>query len=445
MQQPDLDTLRQDAERGVPAAQYNLGVWHLRQRQPHADYEAARAAFQAAADQDFAPAVSALGYLYLRGQGVDYDAEQAAVLFERAAGLGFLEARYRLAEMRAAGYGLAQDIARARQTFQLAAEQGHPAAMTQLAYCLVNGLGGDADALAATRWYAAAAGKNEPRAICALGWRLEHGHTLDPDPVRALACYLRAGALGYYGGAIAGNRLAPMMDEVKIAEAQIVSQSPITIEAPFDTGPPVGVGQPHVVSWRPRCFTFDDFVTQEECLHLISVARPFVRPSQVLMRATGERIVHPARRSSNARLVDPLRDLVVWNIEQRLAQYAMLPAANGEPITILRYGPGDEYRPHADYYHPDDEGAHIGLRQGGQRVATFLVFLNDVEAGGSTDFPDAGLSVPPRPGSGLLFFNCLPDGSPDALSVHAGTPVRRGEKWLLSRWIRTGTYPLSEG
>jgi len=445
MQQPDLDTLRRDAQRGIAAAQYNLGVWHLRQKAAEADYNAAREAFQAAAEQDFAPAVSALGYLFLRAQGVEYDAGRAADLFARAADLGFAEARYRLGEMRAAGYGLAQDPTAARQAFRLAAEQGHPAAMTQLAYCLLHGLGGEADPIAATRWYGTAAQKSEPRAMCALGWRYEHGHTLESDPIQALACYLRAGTIGYYGGTVAGNRLALQLEDSQIATAQIRSQSPVPVGPPFDTGPPPGTGAPHIVSWRPRCVTFSNFLSQEECLHLISVARPFVRPSQVLMRATGERAVHPARRSSNARLVEPLRDLVVWNIEQRLARYAMLPAVNGEPITILRYGPGDEYRPHADYYHPDDEGAHVGLRQGGQRIATFLVYLNPVESGGSTDFPDAGLTVPPQPGTGLLFFNCLPDGSPDPLSVHAGTPVISGEKWLLSRWIRTGTYPLSEG
>jgi len=445
MQQPDLDTLRRDAQRGIAAAQYNLGVWHLRQKAANADHDAAHDAFQAAADQDFAPAVSALGYMYLRAQGVEYDAGRAAGLFARAADLGFTEARYRLGEMRAAGYGLEQEPKAARQAFQLAAEQGHPAAMTQMAYCLVHGIGGAANPVEATRWYGVAAQNNEPRAMCALGWRYEHGHTLERDPTQALACYLRAGAVGYYGGVIAGNRLALTLEDSQIAQAQIRSQSPPSVEVPVDTGPPPGIGEPHIVSWRPRCITFRDFLNQEECLHLISVARPFVRPSQVLMRATGERTVHPARRSSNARLIDPLRDLVVWNIEQRLARYAMLPAANGEPITILRYGPGDEYRPHADYYHPDDEGAQVGLRQGGQRVATFLVYLNPVESGGSTDFPDADLNIPPQPGTGLLFFNCLPDGAPDPLSVHAGTPVVSGEKWLLSRWIRTGTYPLSAG
>lgn len=445
MQQPDLDSLTRDAERGIAAAQYNLGVWHLRQEPSEADYDAAREALEAAAEQDFAPAVSALGYLYLRAQGVQYDAERAAALFLRAADLGFVEARYRLGEMCAAGYGTDQDTEAARRAFQLAAEQGHPAAMTQLAYCLAHGLGGEVDTVAANRCYGAAAARDEPRAICALGWNFENAETRQTDPVRALACYLRAAAMGYYGGSVAGNRLAQTLEEEQIAEAQIRSQSPVDIGPALDSGPPAPPGPPDVVSWRPRCFTFSNLLSQEERLHLISVARPFVRPSQVLMRATGERKIHPARRSANARLVDPLRDLVIWNIEQRLARYAMLPAPNGEPITILRYGPGDEYRPHADYYHPDDDGAHVGLGQGGQRIATFLVYLNDVDDGGSTDFPDAGLSVPPRPGTGLLFFNCLPDGAPDPLSLHAGTPVRSGEKWLLSRWIRTGVYPLSDG
>ena len=55
-------------------------------------------------------------------------------------------------------------------------------------------------------------------------------------------------------------------------------------------------------------------------------------------------------------------------------------------------------------------------------------------------FPDLDLSVPPEPGSGLLFFNCRPDGAPDPATRHAGAPVEAGEKWLASRWIRSGRF-----
>jgi prolyl 4-hydroxylase len=199
------------------------------------------------------------------------------------------------------------------------------------------------------------------------------------------------------------------------------------------------------MSWSPRVFTFPDFLSQDECFHLIGLARPFLRRAMVLDRQSGEQVVGDARRSRNTRMLDPLRDIVVWEIEQRLARYAMLPAANAEPITIIYYGVGDEYEPHSDYYPPEGPGSQVGLDKGGQRVATFLTYLNGVEEGGETVFPEADLSIPPTPGMGLLWFNTLHDRTPDRKTLHAGLPVKTGEKWLLSRWIRETEYPMSNG
>jgi prolyl 4-hydroxylase len=195
-----------------------------------------------------------------------------------------------------------------------------------------------------------------------------------------------------------------------------------------------------VLSWSPRAFLFHDLLSAEECFHLIALARPFLRPALVLDRRTGERSVGDARRAHTTRLRGPLRDVVVWNLERRIAEHSLLPADNAEPFTIIRYGPGDEYRPHADYYDPADPGSRTGLAQGGQRVATFLVYLNRPDRGGATSFPKANLSVPPTPRAGLLFFNCRPDGAPDPATVHAGEPVAVGEKWLASRWIRADRF-----
>lgn len=444
-QAPDLDTLKRDAARGIAPAQYNLGVWHLQQHGMEADYEAARVNLEAAAEQGFAPAMSALGYMLLRAQGVGYDPHAAAELFLRAAEAGFPEARYRLGEMYGAGYGRPQDAESARDCFRQAAEAGHTGAMCQLAYCHSHGIGGDRDPVAATRWYGRAATAGEPRALCSIGWRHENGDTLSEDPVRALAHYMRAAAAGYPGGSMAADRLALILDEDRIALAQRQSRKPLEPETPGESNGRSADGSPRVASWGPRCFLFPGFLSQEECFHLIGVAKPFLRAAQVLDRRTGERVLDQARRASSARMLDPLRDLVVWNIEQRLARSAMLPPENAEPITVLFYGPGDEYRPHRDYYDPRLPGSQVGLDQGGQRLATFLVYLNDVEAGGETLFPEAGLSFPPQMGCGLLFFNCGPDGEPDTRTLHAGAPVERGEKWLLSRWIRAGAYPLSAG
>ena len=438
---PDLATLKRDAARGVPAASYNLGVWYLQAEGPARDPTAARAAFEAAADAGFAPAMSALGYLYLRAQGVEYDDASAADWFLRAADQGLPEARYRLGEMRAAGYGLAQDSITGRADFETAARAGHPGAMSQLAYCLDAGIGGEADAAAATRWYSRAALAGDPRAQCVLATRYADGHTLPPSPVKALAWYARAEAAAYPGAAAAAQALRGDLDERDVAAAKALAadREPI-LETPEAAPPRQARPTMEVLSWSPRVFLYRGLFTAEERCHLIGLARPFLRPARVLDRQTGERSIDQARRAHTARLMDPLRDVVVWQLEQRLAALALLPPENAEPFTIIRYGSGDEYRPHADYYDPEDPGSRVGLDQGGQRVATFLAYLNRPEGGGATAFPRRGVTVPAAPGTGLLFFNCHPDGSPDSDTLHAGEPVTAGEKWLASRWIRADRF-----
>jgi len=76
------------------------------------------------------------------------------------------------------------------------------------------------------------------------------------------------------------------------------------------------------------------------------------------------------------------------------------------------------------------------LQRGGQRVATFLVYLNDGYEGGETSFPRLDYRFKGATGDALVFANVEPNGAPDPRTMHAGTPTTRGEKWLLSQWIR---------
>ncbi|MGD8533467.1 MAG: hypothetical protein PVG80_08945, partial [Gammaproteobacteria bacterium] len=117
-QDPDIEALRRDAERGIPAAEYNLGVWNLTAPGEAADYRAALRLFESAGSKDFAPALSALGYMHLRGQGVPIDAGRAAELFRQAAALDFPEASYRLGELLATGCGVHRDLQAARAAFR---------------------------------------------------------------------------------------------------------------------------------------------------------------------------------------------------------------------------------------------------------------------------------------------------------------------------------------
>jgi len=189
----------------------------------------------------------------------------------------------------------------------------------------------------------------------------------------------------------------------------------------------------------PRIFVLPHFLSTDECDHLMKLSRPYLQPSLVVddSKAHGEQL--DTRRSSTGMSLyssDPL----VKTIEQRIADLTSLPIENGETIQILHYGLGAEYVPHYDYFNPATPGGASFLERGGQRVATIILYLNTPEAGGETIFPHLGITVTPEKGRALLFYNCRPDGTVDPLTLHGGAPVKAGEKWIATRWIRTEKF-----
>jgi prolyl 4-hydroxylase len=116
------------------------------------------------------------------------------------------------------------------------------------------------------------------------------------------------------------------------------------------------------------------------------------------------------------------------------------PIENGEGLQILHYCTGDEYAPHYDYFPPDDAGSVPHLSQGGQRVASLIIYLNDVEEGGATVFPRLGLTVGPKKGAAVYFEYCNSLGQVDPQTLHGGLPVRKGEKWIATKWMRQRRY-----
>ena len=116
------------------------------------------------------------------------------------------------------------------------------------------------------------------------------------------------------------------------------------------------------------------------------------------------------------------------------------PVENGEGLQILHYRKGGEYRPHFDYFPPEDPGSQAHLKRGGQRVSTMVIYLSAVEDGGGTNFPEIGLTGIPKKGSAVYFEYCNQDGAIDPLTLHAGMPVLAGEKWIATKWVRQFKY-----
>ena len=189
----------------------------------------------------------------------------------------------------------------------------------------------------------------------------------------------------------------------------------------------------------PRVVLFGNLLSDEECDLLISQSRDKLQRSSVVNASTGAYDVHPHRTSSGTYFKRGENELLE-RIEKRIAELVDCPIEQGEPIQVLHYEPGGEYKPHYDYFDPSHPGNTEVLAQGGQRIATLIMYLNDVTRGGSTVFPEIGLDVLPRKGHAVYFAYCDEAGALDVRTLHGGSPVGSGEKWIATKWFRQKPY-----
>jgi prolyl 4-hydroxylase len=144
-------------------------------------------------------------------------------------------------------------------------------------------------------------------------------------------------------------------------------------------------------------------------------------------------------RTSYSGNFDPW-DPVVMSISRRIDDLLGMPPRCGETIQGQRYLPGQEFKPHCDWFYPDQPYWPKERKRGGQRSWTAMAFLNTVEEGGHTHFVHVGASIEPKPGVLLVWNNAHPDGSPNEDTIHAGTPVVKGVKYVLTKWYRTRQF-----
>ncbi|RZB60729.1 putative prolyl 4-hydroxylase 10 isoform B, partial [Glycine soja] len=208
-----------------------------------------------------------------------------------------------------------------------------------------------------------------------------------------------------------------------------------------------------VMSWEPRAFLYHNFLTKEECEYLINTATPNMLKSLVIDNESGEGI-ETSYRTSTEYVVERGKDKIVRNIEKRIADVTFIPIEHGEPLHVIRYAVGQYYEPHVDYFEEE-----FSLVNGGQRIATMLMYLSNVEGGGETVFPIAnanfssvpwwnelsecgqtGLSIKPKMGDALLFWSMKPDATLDPLTLHRACPVIKGNKWSCTKWMHANEY-----
>lgn len=190
------------------------------------------------------------------------------------------------------------------------------------------------------------------------------------------------------------------------------------------------------VSEQPRIRVIEGFASPAECDWVIAIARGRLNPAWVWDPVTGQNRPDPSRTNRGLDLGVAEMDLVVQVLRARISAASNLPLPVFEPAQIMHYSVGQEFRPHHDFLDPGQAGDRAQIARLGQRIATFLLYLNDDYEGGETEFLKTGFSYRGRQGDGLLFANVDSAQAPDPLTTHAGRPPTKGEKWILSQWIR---------
>ena len=292
-----------------------------------------------------------------------------------AASAGDPDALFMLGGWRISGQVIARDMSAARKLMGQAAAAGHPEAIFFFATFLANGTGGLAD------WKAAR------------------------------------------------EMLQQVVDRPGVSD-----QLAMLEHVPADeNGEPTSLPELRRLSDHPSVCSAEAFLSDEECDYLVRSSESRLQPSLVIDRATGRAIPHPDRKSDGAFFGVGHEDLVVNAINRRIAAISGTRPQQAEPLQILSYGVGGEFRPHFDF-----------VKEGGnQRIMTAIAYLTDDYEGGETRFLRTGLDFRGRKGDLLLFRNVTEDGRQDPLSEHAGLPVRGGTKIVASRWIWREPYSVA--
>ena len=204
-------------------------------------------------------------------------------------------------------------------------------------------------------------------------------------------------------------------------ELEIIEAMDLTAQ-----GDPAAVPAGRIIGDSPHLTWFDSLLTEAECRYLVEAAAPMLEPSVVVDRSTGRQLRDPVRTSDGIGFTWPLENPAVHALNRRIAAASGTDVGQGEPLQVLRYRPGQQYKPHFD--------AIPGFAN--QRMWTMLVWLNEGYEGGETLFMKTGRRLRGRTGDALLFRNADSGGRRDEAAGHAGLPVESGEKLIASRWIR---------
>ena len=182
-----------------------------------------------------------------------------------------------------------------------------------------------------------------------------------------------------------------------------------------------------------QVYVHQDFLSLEECKGLIDLIDAVAIPSTLY--AGGE----ASFRTSDSGHLDRSHPLV-RAVEARISDVLGIDDGHAETMQGQRYLVGREFKPHHDFFHPEHDYWQAERLAGGQRTWTAMIFLNQPEAGGNTEFPELGFGMRPQAGKMLMWNNINSDGTLNYRTLHTGTPVTAGVKHIITKWYRQDNW-----
>lgn len=182
-----------------------------------------------------------------------------------------------------------------------------------------------------------------------------------------------------------------------------------------------------------------NFLSEQECAGIIALIDENKVPSTLMAEDPDKEF----RTSSTCHM--DRKHALVRSVESKITSLVGINPSHGETMQGQHYSVGQQFKPHNDYFHRDTSYWKETQKLGGQRIWTVMVCLNDVEEGGQTNFPRAGICLEPRRGNAILWNNLNRAGRPNPMTLHQGMPVLSGMKYIITKWYREREWVPSKG
>jgi prolyl 4-hydroxylase len=320
-----------------------------------------------------------------------------------------------------------------------AASGGDPRAMTALGKRLLSGADVPVDVRGGAAWIVAAAERDEPAALCLHATLLAMGALALPDWPAALARLERAAIVG---SSEARAQFGLLTDDTSSRAREPQVWKGVAKQVDLEAWRSAPARRP---LWEaPRVRLAEGFVSPAACDWLRGRAAGRMRPAMMYHADMKAEVIDPHRTCSDYQFDLINTDLVLLLVRERIAALTKLPTIAMEPPRVFHYALGERIKPHFDRCNDGGDGYGVDTGYLGDRIVTLLLYLNDDFDGGELDFPKTGFRCRGAKGDAVYFSHVDHTGKPDALSLHAGLEITRGEKWVLSQWIHDRPFGAPE-